>query len=180
MSEKALVDLTRKPSKSLLLVDIDGVLSLFGFALDAIPAGHWELVDGHQHLFGASGGDRLLALVGHYDLIWCSGWEERANDYLPRALGLPGPLPFLTFDRNPGRGHGHWKLDAINAHAGPTRPLAWIDDSHDQECEAWARARAQAGGPTLLVTTDPATGLTDAHVAELISWEQARSGSDAD
>ena len=57
----------------------------------------------------------------------------------------------------------HWKLDAIEAHAGE-RPLAWIDDAHDDSCRAWASARA---APTLLVTTDPAAGLTAAHVEAL-------------
>jgi hypothetical protein len=99
--------------------------------------------------------------------VWCSGWEEKANDYLPLALGLPGPLPFLSFDRAVGRGHAHWKLAAIDAYAGPNRPLAWVDDAHDDACSAW---RATRQGPTLLLATEPAIGLTPAHVRTLLDW----------
>ena len=48
-------------------------------------------------------------------------------------------------------------------HAGD-RPAAWIDDAFDASCHAWAAARR---APTLLVATDPAIGMTDAHVARL-------------
>jgi hypothetical protein len=102
--------------------------------------------------------------------VWCTGWEEKANEYLPHALSLDdGPLPYLTFAGSPGAGERHWKLDAIDAHAGPRRPVAWIDDDH-AGCEEWARARP---GPTLLVTADPAVGMTAAHVEDLLEWAAA-------
>jgi hypothetical protein len=50
---------------------------------------------------------------------------------------------------------------------GSRRPVAWIDDDHDASCEAWAADRP---GPTLLVRTDPAVGLTESHVALLEEW----------
>lgn len=53
-----------------------------------------------------------------FDEVWCSGRAEKANEHLPRALGLPGELPFLSLHRNRGRGHGHWKLAAIDAADG--------------------------------------------------------------
>jgi hypothetical protein len=97
--------------------------------------------------------------------VWCSGWEEKAGDHLPALLGAP-ELPHLSFDRNPGRSHAHWKLAAIEAHAGD-RPLAWVDDALDDACEAWANHR---GAPTLLVRTDPAVGLAAEHVELLREW----------
>ena len=63
--------------------------------------------------------------------------------------------------------HGHWKLPAIEAYAGPQRPVAWIDDAHDEACHAWAARRRT---PTLLVATTPATGLAADHVAQLHAW----------
>ena len=33
-----------------------------------------------------------------FELAWCTGWEEKANDYLPLALGLAGPLPHVEFE----------------------------------------------------------------------------------
>ena len=157
--------------KPLLLVDVDGVISLFGFPSDERPAGGWTLVDGMPHVLSAAAAEHLLFLARDFDLVWCTGWEEKANEVLPAALGLPGPLPYLSFDRNPGRGHGHWKLAAIDAYAGPHRPLAWIDDAHDDACRAWASARP---GPTLLVPTIPHIGIEEHHVATLRSWAAAR------
>ena len=156
--------------KPLLLVDVDGVISLFGFPSDERPAGDWLLVDGLPHLLSSAAAEHLLFLARDFELVWCTGWEEKANEVLPGALGLPGPLPYLSFDRNPGRGHGHWKLAAIDAHAGPTRPLAWIDDALDAACEAWASARP---GPTLLVPTASHVGIASGHVAKLTAWARA-------
>jgi hypothetical protein len=150
----------------LLLVDVDGVISLFGFDLDARPDGSFQNVDGIHHYLSATAGEHLRRLGDSFEMVWCTGWEERANEYLPHALALPGPYPFLTFTGSPGGGSRHWKLDAIDAHAGPDRPVAWIDDDHG-DCEDWARDRP---GPTLLVTSDPAIGITAAHVEELLRW----------
>jgi hypothetical protein len=153
--------------KPLLLVDVDGVISLYGFPDDRRPCGRFALVDGIAHFLSGAAGPHLLDLAHEFELVWCSGWEERANDYLPRPLGLPGPLPFISFEHKPAGGAPHWKLPAIDAYAGDDRPLAWIDDAHDAESRAWARNRP---GPTLLVDTEPATGITGAHVGRLKEW----------
>ena len=99
--------------------------------------------------------------------MWASGWEEKANEHLPQALELPGPLPYLTFA--PADTHGHWKLAALEAHAGD-RPLAWVDDCIDETCQAWAVERS---APTLLVSTEPDRGMTDEHVDKLLGWVRA-------
>jgi hypothetical protein len=154
-------------NKPILMIDIDGVISLFGFDPAQPPAGRFELVDGIAHFLSATAGGHLRRLSETFELVWCTGWEEKANEYLPLALGLPGPLPFLTFERAVGRANAHWKLAAIDAFASPFIPLAWIDDAQDERCAQWASARP---APTLLVSTEPAIGLTDRHVAELIAW----------
>jgi hypothetical protein len=150
-----------------LFVDIDGVISLWGFDMNVRPDGAFHNVAGVMHFLSSEAGIHLLALSERFELVWCSGWEETANDHLPQALALPGELPFLSFARDPGRRHGHWKLPAIEAYAGPRRALAWIDDAHDEACHAWASSRC---APTLLVTTTPASGLTSDHVARLQAW----------
>ncbi len=157
-------------AKPILLVDIDGVLSLWGFASNDRPAGGFHNVDGVMHFLSSDAAIHLLALHVRFDLVWCSGWEEKADEYLPRLLGLPRGLPFLSFERNPGRSDGHWKLAAIDAYAGPRHPLAWIDDAHDDACRAWAQQR---DAPTMLIATQPATGLTAAHAAALHAWADA-------
>ena len=156
--------------KPLLLVDVDGVISLWGFASDRRPGGTFVSVDGIPHFLSEEAGRHLLDLAGAFDLVWCTGWEEKANEYLPHALGIPGPLPFLRFDDHEvAAGEttpGHWKLSAIDAYAGD-RPLAWVDDAFNDACHDWAAAR---GVPTLLVTTEPVSGLTREHTERLMEW----------
>ena len=86
-------------------------------------------------------GGRVLRLAEAYEIVWATGWEERANDRLPEILGLPEHLPFLTFDGKARFGTAHWKIDAIDRYAGD-RPLAWVDDCLDPACEDWAAMRA--------------------------------------
>lgn len=154
--------------KPLLLLDVDGVISLFGFPSNKRPEGSWHRFDGMVHLLSAQAAGHLQRLQTVYDLVWCTGWEERADEHLPQILGLPR-LPWLSFDKNPGRGNAHWKLAAIDAHAGD-RPLAWLDDALDERCEDWARMRSQRGAATLLVRTEPAIGLTVAEHDTLVTW----------
>jgi hypothetical protein len=165
----------RHSQKPLLFIDIDGVLSLFGFQSDSRPAGVWLNVEGIVHLISATASEHLQRLGEPFDLVWCSGWEEKANEHLLGALVMPNALPFLTFSAQDGALQ-HWKLDAIEAHAGD-RPLAWLDDAHDDSCRAWASARA---APTLLVSTDPPTGLTGAHVEALEHWADRLPVVDSD
>ncbi len=153
------------------MVDIDGVISLFGGS-GGVPEravdGSFHSIEGIPHFLSAIAASHLLGLAEHYELVWASGWEERADDHLPHLLGLPSGMPFLRFDRAVGRSNAHWKLDAIERYAAE-RPLAWIDDALDEDCREWARRRA---APTLLVQTDPRRGLTDAEVAVLTAWAQ--------
>jgi Swiss Army Knife RNA repair-like protein len=155
--------------RALLLVDIDGVISLFAFADERRrPPGSFHWIDGMPHFLSATAAEHLLALAERFELAWASGWEERANEHLPHLLGVPR-LPHLRFERAVGRANAHWKLDAIEAHAGE-RPLAWIDDAFNDACHAWAAERA---APTLLVQTSPASGITAREVAVLLDWERS-------
>ena len=162
----------------LLLIDIDGVISLFGFDAAQPPPGRFLLVDGIPHFLSAGAADLIGALQEHFELVWCSGWEEKADEYLPLALGLPAGLRHLNFAPPGAADSGavrHWKLEAIDAYAGPHRPLAWIDDQFDHTCHAWAQDRP---GPTHLVATDPAVGLTPAQTDRLQGWARALAPAD--
>ncbi len=161
----------------LLLIDVDGVISLFGFEPGSVPPGRYVNVDGIVHLLSATAGGHLRELAGAFELAWCTGWEDKANDYLPGALGLPGPLPWLCFDDVVKEADAHWKLAAIDAFAGPHRAVAWIDDAHDHSCHAWAAGRK---APTLLVATEPAVGITGTHVRTLFEWADAARQPRAD
>jgi hypothetical protein len=166
------------------MVDIDGVISLFGGSgvvigtgsdSDGRPDGVFHSIDGIPHFLSSVAATQLLALAEDFDLVWCSGWEEKAEEYLPHLLGLPAGLPFLRFERGRGAGTslgGHWKLDAIDGYAD-ARALAWIDDAFDASCHAWAAARP---APTLLVETDPAIGLTSTEAKLLVAWATCQRG----
>ena len=161
--------MTQLQDKPLLYVDVDGVLSLWDFDPNRRPPGVFASVDGIVHFLSSDAAGHLLGLAGDFDLVWCTGWEEKADEYLPHLLGLPAGLPHLTFahDVSPGATTpGHWKLEAVDAHAGD-RPAAWIDDALNDACEVWARERS---APTLLVHTEPAAGLTAEDLARLRAW----------
>jgi hypothetical protein len=164
--------LAQNGDKPLLLVDIDGVISLWGFDPDERPRGTWHVVEGIAHFLSGTAAEHLHDLAEWFELAWCSGWEERAGEHLPQLLGVPD-LPHLSFDRNPGKGHAHWKLAAIEGHVRD-RPVAWVDDALNEACKEWAAERNARGLPTLLLTTNPAVGLTDDGVEELKRWAQAQ------
>jgi hypothetical protein len=154
-------------TRPVLAVDVDGVISLFGFddPLEEVD-GRLHLIDGMAHCISDRAGPQLQRLGEVYELIWATGWEDRANDHLPLILGLPAELPALRFDGRARFGTAHWKLEALGKYARE-RPLAWVDDSLDESCHAWAAARE---APTLLCPTDSDVGITEAHTEALLAW----------
>jgi hypothetical protein len=142
------------------------VISVFGFPHDGPPPGRMYSVEGIPHCLVHGCGERLRRLNETYELVWATGWEERANEHLPHLLGLGEEYPTVAFDHQPLWGAAHWKLSAIERFAAD-RPAAWIDDNFNEACRFWA---AEREAPTLLVPTDPAIGITDEHVEQLEAW----------
>ena len=147
------------------MVDIDGVISLFGFrrpdssgrSTPGTSAGSFHTIDGIPHFLSLAAAAHLQTLAADFDLVWASGWEEKAEEYLPRLLDLPAGLPFLRFERSAtGRWQRALEAGSDRGVAG-TRALAWIDDAFNAACHAWAATRP---APTLLVQTAPERGLT--------------------
>jgi hypothetical protein len=159
---------TEDTSTPILFVDVDGVISVFGFSPGAgeLPGPfHW--IDGVAHCIPNDVGERLVRLSRRFELVWATGWEEKANEYLPYILQLPHhELPCLLFQGQAVFGSAHWKLDAISEYARD-RPAAWIDDNIDEACRYWATERE---APTLLVETESSIGMTDEHVERLLEW----------
>ena len=153
------------PERPLLLVDVDGVISLFGHGMDhagCVPA----LVEGIPHVLSRRAAAALATVAPRFECVWCTGWEDRAGSHLPQLLGVPAGWDHIVFSDRP-EDAAHWKLRAIDAFAGRDRPAAWIDDAHDERCHRWAAARP---GPTLLVSTEPAAGMTGEHAEALMRW----------
>ena len=156
-------------SPPLLLLDVDGVLN--PFAAPACPAGYTEheLFSGEEPVrICAAHGAWLRELATHYEIVWATAWGDEANQLLAPLLQLPGlpvirfpPVPFCPRD----------KLPAIIRYAGH-RPLAWIDDMHPPEAHAWASKRC---APTLLISIDPAEGLTRPVIEQALQWADDQS-----
>jgi hypothetical protein len=159
--------------RPILFVDVDGVLSLYGFDRRSEPPGAFHMFEGIVHCIGSACGGLIGRLADHFELVWATGWEEKANEYLVRLLGLDRDLPTLTFDGRAQFGSANWKVEAIDEYAGD-RPAAWIDDNLDETCRAWAESR---DAPTLLVETDSATGIQEEHVERLLAWAREVSAA---
>jgi hypothetical protein len=168
-------DNTHKP---ILFVDVDGVISLFGFSpTETKLPGRFHWIDGVAHCIPEDVGERLVRLAEKFELVWATGWEEKANEYLPFILQLPeSELPCLMFQGQAVFGSAHWKLEAISEYADD-RPAAWIDDNLDDTCRHWARTREY---PTLLIETHSASGMMDDHVEELRAWADEVSPTPAE
>ena len=97
--------------RPMLAVDVDGVISLFGFDDPARAPGEFHLIDGvapcisHQARGERRGGFEWYGSLGD----GLGGARQRLP---PALLGLPGDLPYLTFDGGARFGSAHWKLDA--------------------------------------------------------------------
>ncbi len=162
--------------KPLLLVDVDGVLSLFtkpGTPAPVRPDTHFHNEHGMGHLIALENCGRLKSLADDFDLVWATGWEDKANDELLRIVGLPAPLPVISFDKGKGKydHQAHWKLGAIEAFTGE-RSAAWVDDALDEACFEWAEKRS---APTLLVKVETNIGLDDSAATTLSNWAKSLS-----
>ena len=135
--------------RPILALDVDGVISLFGFdgPPDVAP-GRFHLINGTAHCIDDGVGGRIIRLSDRYQVVWATGWEDRANERLPHLLGLAGDLPYLTFDGKARFGSAHWKVGPIDEYARD-RPLAWIDDCLDESLPRVGRAatRPHPAGP---------------------------------
>ena len=168
--------------RPILAIDVDGVISIFGFDQPPSPEiASFELIDGTPHCISNAAAARILRLADRFDLVWATGWQDRANDRLSLITGI-GPLPVIEFDghHEPGVAAGttaaHWKLSAIGRFCG-NRPLAWIDDSFDRSCYSWAERREAGGHPTLLVPTEPEIGFEEAQADATADWADSLSTS---
>ena len=153
-------------SRPILAVDVDGVICLFGVRRasrtgrdGAVRAGRR---DGALHLAGGRGA--AAAAGEHFELVWATGWEDKANDYLPNLLGLP-ELPHVSFDGAArfGSATGSWARSTSTAQG-----RAWPGSTTTS-------TRAATSGRERRERADPARpnrthlGLEEAHVEALIA-----------
>ncbi|MFP3906943.1 MAG: hypothetical protein ACLFRV_12240 [Acidimicrobiales bacterium] len=161
---------TQRP---VLLIDIDGVLNVYG--VDECPEGYSEFElfpdDDEPARLCTVHGDWLGELGEQFDLAWASAWGFDAHRLLGPILGL-SEFPFVPMPAAPFPPAG--KVPAIAAYVGE-RPAAWLDDVVTPEARGWARARK---APTLLVEVDHRTGLERRHVEDILAWSQQLGRAD--
>ena len=123
------------------------------------------------HYISAAAGPFLRRLADEFELVWATGWEETANDYLPLLLELSGELPVLTFDGRVAAGVGPLedRCDGANMPANPARSPGSTTAS-TTTCREWARRHP---APTLLIETASEQGMAEEHVEELLAWARA-------
>ena len=130
------------------MMDIDGVISLFGVALDfwagGVPAreGSMHSIDGIPHFLWTNAAAHLLEpRPRDYELVWASGWEEtrQRTPAAPARAARGAAVPALRARRRQ-HAHAHWKLVRDRAPTQGARPMAWVDDSFNDACHRWEGA----------------------------------------
>jgi hypothetical protein len=122
-----------------LLVDIDGVLSVYD--VQACPEGYEELQlfadDPEPSLLCRAHAQWLAELARAFDLVWASAWGFQANERLCPVLGLD-PLPFVPMPPIPLIRR---RRSRLSRHTVGDRPAAWLDDLIGDEARQWAEQR---------------------------------------
>lgn len=110
--------------------------------------------------------ERVAELTEVFDCVWCTGWRATAPLAFDTLLGLDRSWPVLPWT--------DMKLPAILDQAAG-RPWAFVDDEIDFELGRLT-VPLPAAETHLLVECDPAVGLTDEHVAQLLSFARSHAG----
>jgi len=187
-----------------LLLDVDGVVNVYCGRDDVRPAFEVEVHSVVSHLGGAFTlwlrpelRDWFATLSERFTIVWATDWRN-ANEAISPLLGLSGDLdavpfpdewldvPFWFCRKTP-----HVRRWASTA---GVRRFAWIDDTlneADAETLAWdtdpkwatssrawqlelAGTRPILPGDALLLSTDPAVGITEQDVERLLAFSEPR------
>jgi hypothetical protein len=144
-------------------VDVDGVLNAFR-AVHSTPYLRTAEANGYPITFNPRWGADLLALAARTkaELVWCTTWQDLANEHIAPLVGLP-QLPYIPLT-----------MPKMSASVGMTKafsiarwheahgalPFIWFEDEMD------AALHASVYLPDVdheVVWVSPQTGLTPAH-----------------
>ncbi|MCX4694319.1 HAD domain-containing protein [Streptomyces sp. NBC_01408] len=169
-----------KPTKPLLLIDVDGPLNPYAAKPQRRPEGYtthrmrptgWTGAESAKPLrvwLNHGHGAELLALAEAYELVWATTWKDEANDWIGPHLGLPR-LPYIDWPVMHGRAPRgtFWKTQYVLEYAAG-RPFAWIDDDITAMDREYVEQRHPAHA--LLMYVDERIGLTRADFDALARW----------
>ena len=161
-----------KNAQPFLLLDVDGVLAVKpGHRRDKALGRHEVIAsDGQSHTIWLDPRHRqwLTRLAETFTPVWTTGWEHDAPRLLGPLLGLPA-MPVIEFTQRPELGVPIDKLPDVIDFVGDNA-AAWVDDELSGREQAWAEGRLS---PTLLISPDPALGLTSQHVNQLLRFAES-------
>jgi hypothetical protein len=172
--------------RPLLLLDVDGPFNPWRAKATRRPSGYetyrlrpegWIAKRPLRVWLHPGHGDLLGALTDrtHAELVWCTTWEDQANELIAPLIGLD-PLPVIHWDQT----DPDWKFAAVLDYAA-TRTVAWFDDAFDEHPDARDRflnERLRRGLPTTLHYVDPRVGLTFDDVVRVATWFNEVSARD--
>ena len=120
--------------------------------------------------------------MSKFEIVWCTGWEDKANEFIAPAHGLP-ELEVIRFDYSRPELQDleswdgdeecfSWKLSWIHRwlREQGEPAVAWLDDQLEDDAYRWAAKRNSQVHPTLLVKTQETVGLTARHTHRLLQW----------
>ena len=163
---------SRVADRPLLLLDIDGVISLFGFDRADPPPGVPALIEGVPHRLSPDAASaRSAARRRRSSACGARAGRTAPTMNLPHLRRrCPRGWPHIEFGQGVARDGRHWKLDAIDAFAGPER-ARWRGSTTvtTSACAHWL-ADAPPGRRLLVAHRPARPGLLDEHVEQLEAW----------
>lgn len=174
--------------KPVLLLDIDGVFNIFNQDENTDLYEYFIAQEIYKIQMRLALIDHMEELTEHFVLVWCTTWDELANEYFADRLKMPFLPVVPTREARRGGFSGtkppllapipnvHWKTSAIVKYI-KDRPYAWVDDELGQGDQDYADMRTAMVAPTLMLRTEEHEGLVQRHVDELITWAEAYQAS---
>ncbi|MFE4591522.1 HAD domain-containing protein [Streptomyces laurentii] len=172
--------MTKRSTKPLLLIDVDGPLNPYAAQRERRPEGYtthrmrpsgWTGTAPLRVWLNPAHGNALRALAGAYELVWATTWKDEANEWIGPHLGLP-ELPSIDWPQMHGKAPRgtFWKTQYILEYAAG-RPFAWVDDDITAYDHEYVERNHLAAA--LLLHVDPQLGLLRADFDRLADWAAA-------
>lgn len=175
--------------KPVLLVDVDGVLNAYAMGHNnyqrlgfrkvkvTIPA----TANSHSETYFLVVSDEqakmLSSLRDDFDLVWCTSWNQWANEVISPLLSLP-LFPVLELDVTVPQDYVnnlHWKTKQVahafsegGAYSG--RRFAWLDDETTKRDRTWFNTLFGKDFHKL-VLVNPGLGFTKDQRDALLIWK---------